>query len=147
LSTNGKNFSTIAVLIAQGFSFENHIYNWLDKPEDSGIIYYRLSLQDQDGTVEFFKIITVDFQSNGQFASVYPNPLINNKLNVFFNSPMEGFVDLKIVSLSGMTVFHKSINSDSDRISIDLNGVLEDGLYILRIASNSEILETRLIVN
>jgi hypothetical protein len=74
-SVNAKNFGKVAVVSAAGSG--DHKYNYVDRTNYGGTIYYRLKMTDlaanqTDGNYTYSKIISL--AGDGSFGAAYPNP-------------------------------------------------------------------------
>lgn len=74
-STDGRSFSTAAVLFADENKFDMKSFSYNDKVAAANY-YYRLKMVDLDGSVVYSNIIKVytDVKGNQISISVYPNP-------------------------------------------------------------------------
>jgi len=73
---------------------------------------------------------------------VYPNPVAG--LLSIRNFVMESNLSISIVDLQGKTVISMPVLDDSGQIEIDMES-LENGVYIVRLVSDSYIKETRVV--
>lgn len=117
----GNGFDKIGFVKAAGNSGAEKQYVFEDKQPFAGTNHYRLKMVDQDGHVEYSKIITL--KSDGSAGiSVYPNP-VQSKLYV------EGAgngATYQIKNTSGLVVISGRLNTES----INLSSLLS-GMYVL----------------
>ncbi|MBO2012245.1 beta strand repeat-containing protein [Hymenobacter negativus] len=75
-SVDGRTFSTIERVEAQGNSNTRHNYATLDTKPMGGLSYYRLRQVDRDGKDAYSPIVAVRFEGEHQAPSLaaYPNP-------------------------------------------------------------------------
>jgi len=83
----------------------------------------------------------------GKTVNIYPNPLSTNNLNVdltgFENS---AFVQVKIITLSGQTVYQKYLNN-TNHLEINTLNLLNKSVYIISVESGQTKIVKKLIVN
>lgn len=70
---DGKNFSSIGQVIAEGNSNTLQSYQFEDRQAVSGSNYYRLKIMDEDGQFEYSKTIEITVK-NELGITIYPNP-------------------------------------------------------------------------
>ena len=67
-------------------------------------------------------------------VSVYPNPVINNQINVTTNRDIQS---IKILTIVGSVVLDREYEAGTTNIQLDLNK-LSKGLYLLKIKFDEE---------
>ena len=72
-SQDGQSFKAIGSLTAAGTSSSLHAYHFVDKAPADGQNIYRVKTVDQDGTLSFSAVVTVNFDAN-KTLGLYPNP-------------------------------------------------------------------------
>jgi hypothetical protein len=82
----------------------------------------------------------------GQSVKAYPNPLNQNLLSI----DLAGFedledIDITITNLQGQTVYKNNIQN-SNNISINTNGLLNNSIYFVTVKSGKTVTTTKLIV-
>jgi hypothetical protein len=102
-------------------------YSYTDEYPPNGMSYYRLQLQNENGTVEYSDIRSVD-QQNENGVSVFPNPA-TSYLNVH---PKNSIHSITIKDIQGRTLRSFIPNNSSENISIDVSR-LSSGLYLLQV--------------
>jgi hypothetical protein len=155
-STNARLFSTIATLKAKGNSQTPTQYDWLDKNLPSNlhsVFYYRLKTTEQDGSVSYSVIRSVEFDhKNDAFqADVFPNPSQNG---VFYaklsgNLPSESPIEITIHDYFGRRVFHsiKTIMALDAPVTINLGNQLGEGVYILDIKNEQQVFVKKIVIS
>ncbi|HEX4371906.1 MAG TPA: T9SS type A sorting domain-containing protein [Puia sp.] len=102
-------------------------YSYTDEYPLNGMNYYRLQLQNKNGTVDYSYIQSVD-QQNENYLSVYPNPT-SSYLNIQSKNNMHS---ITIKDLQGRMLKSFNTNNSSENISINVSG-LAPGLYLLQV--------------
>jgi hypothetical protein len=107
-SIDGIGFETIGIENDLG----KKLYSFTDVGPKIGNNYYRLKLVDQDGTLDYSKIIAENYLSK-KAVSIFPNPVINNKVEVFGKYIPQ---DLAITDISGKKINFKKVASGEKTI-------------------------------
>ena len=143
-STNGKDFKTIAVLIAtEKFTTEN--YTYADTAISSDKIMYRLRILIKSSQNDFYsRIILVQskMKLDGNIR-IMENP-VRDKLYFNYNSTKVQEADIKIYSLTGKVLFNQKISGfkGNNLITIPLSSGFVPGMYVLEV--NTDIINQTL---
>ncbi|WP_147303070.1 T9SS type A sorting domain-containing protein [Marinoscillum furvescens] len=73
-SADGVSFAEIAQVSGKGTTSEISAYSYTDRVAQPGVVYYRLSQTDFDGTQEVLGVVSARSTSNHQL-SIAPNPI------------------------------------------------------------------------
>jgi hypothetical protein len=135
-STDGKNFSAIATVEANGFKGTSE-YSSTDNAS-AGTTYYRLKIVNQDNSVSYSKVVTVKGQDENVEIKVLNNPATTN-LNVTYKSSNQVNTTLKVYAVSGAQVYQAKLNASAgtNNISVPVQH-LQNGSYVLVIDSVQE---------
>jgi len=143
-STNGKDFKTIAVLIAtEKFTTEN--YTYADTAISSDKIMYRLRILIKSSQNDFYsRIILVQSKIKlDDNIRIMENP-VRDKLFFNYNSTKVQEADIKIYSLTGKVLVNQKISGfkGNNLITIPLSSGFVPGMYILEV--NTDIISQTL---
>ena len=143
-SLNGKDFTTIGKLKANGASYNEYEFtdNQLPTTNDQLTLYYRIISIDKDGTPGYSDIKTINYKPqtvNG--FSLYPNPvLLNSRINI----ECKGAKELLIIDYLGKEVFADKTNRNS--YIIHLKSFIK-GIYVVKVVTtNGEVKTQKLVV-
>lgn len=133
-SQDGKKWSNIGNVAADGEKASNTNYSFTDKIPTDGENLYRLKMVDKDGTFAYSRIQSLDFGSS----------------IVFFPNPVKGWLKVKGVASGKFQLLNASGNTIqySNHIpaeGIDMNG-LSSGIYVVRIIHDDGSLITKKVV-
>ena len=133
-STDGKDFKTIAVLLAtEKFGTEN--YTYADTAIGADTIMYRLRILNKSLHDFYSRIIVVRSKltaDNG--VRIMGNP-VKDKLFFNYGSTKAQQADIKIYSLTGKILFNQEVNTfkGNNLITIPLSSGFAPGMYVLEI--------------
>lgn len=138
-SYDGKDFVTVATEPARGGSLAE-TYQYTDKHDRSGLIYYRIRQIDQDQKFAYSPLRSVRAEIN-QKMRVYPTA-VSDYTTVFSDKEME--VQVSIVNTQGAIVKQFGLMIPQGDQTISLHN-LAAGVYWIKI-ENAEVSETFRIV-
>jgi hypothetical protein len=148
-SVNGKTYSDIATVSANGNTKNKMEYAYSDNISNlkAEVIYYRLRLVDIDGKTDYSPVrIIRAAKQNEMNVFAYPNPA-GGELKITVPQTMQG-KELKIELYNGSGQLIKSkkavIASQIETIS---TSDLKVGFYVLRIATDTERFQSKIIKN
>jgi uncharacterized delta-60 repeat protein len=144
-SSDGKTYNAIGEVTAAGNSTTTRNYFFADgSPFMSANNYYRLVMQDIDGTYKYSKVLIVKF--TGQLTTniqAFPNPA-KDILQVQLPGGLVGKIGLQIIDFGGRVVKTNTLASDGNALttSFDVSS-LQSGIYILKAQAGSTVIVTR----
>ncbi len=133
-SDDGLNFKKIGTQKANNAPSE---YIFIDNEISSAIIYYRLNINETDGSSYYSKIVTVEGDKKDfSLTKLFPNPA-DKLLNVEWQSTDNLSVHIFLTDLLGRIIFTNSSDSHSGINQLPLNtDNLPSGFYFLNIEHN-----------
>ena len=143
-SYDGAEYKPIGTLPGSGTTRETEVYYFNDYPAYSGIIYYRLSQTDFDGTSETFPVIGVNYESRQQNIQVFPNPVAGKTFTLLLPANHKGKVLISIYSLTGTLVFRQAYDNPANRLLIDMGQQQPAGIYLLQVDTQTGSYKTKL---
>ncbi|MCU7547510.1 T9SS type A sorting domain-containing protein [Chitinophagaceae bacterium LB-8] len=146
-SFDGKTYQTIAVVTNADPNATQKAYSYGDGsvPADAQKVFYRIRAV-MDGS----EFTSTPLQLQLPYSlklSVYPNPAFQ-KAQISIFSDKQQNVDLSIVSAAGKTVYWKSVaaRKGENVINLDDIGAWTPGMYIVRIASLTDVKWQKIII-
>jgi trimeric autotransporter adhesin len=137
-SSNGKNFSSIAVLTVMNSDVpENQHYTDYNS---SSTNYYRLKLTYADGRVQYSNVIVFNNKlATGHGFKVYPN-IIQSDANISLTADKKQQAILKLYDFSGRMIKQQSLQVEQGNNSLHLDDLssLVRGNYIMVLNMGSE---------
>ncbi len=131
-SFDGVTFEEVYVQFGAGTTSEIQEYAFTDYVEHSGIVYYKLTQTDYDGTTKVSKIIAVETCS--EISSFV---ISKNGIEVSFLNPNETHV-VVITSLMGQILYTKSFSGVYEAY-IETSNMFTKGLYVVSVYTSTQI--------
>lgn len=138
-STDGANFTQVAIVNAQDNSNTIINYQMIDNFPNDGINYYRLKMVDNDGTFQYSNTITVNFKSTFRGGvAIVSTVSYNNRFEISISSPKEQDAVYAIYDAAGRVIYTSTIKLQEGLNGINKNMVLSDAMYYFKIATADE---------
>ncbi len=109
-------------------------YTAYDEAPLIGKGYYRLKAVDIDGSVEYFKIKSVNY-SGGRKFRIYPNPTNGSSIKYTINFEPSPYDRVVLVDAVGNELFSAAVTATENKLISDK--VLPSGAYLLRYISST----------
>ena len=100
-STDGRSFIEIGSVLPEVFSN----YSFTDRYPFSNDNFYRIKALSIGGMVQYSSIVKITADETDPSISVYPNPLVNNSVNIRFLNQASGKYSFKIINNIGQLIF------------------------------------------
>lgn len=144
-SSNGIGFTSIGKESASGNSKNLIRYSFTDELPLEGRNYYRLKTVDYDGSFEYSKIISANWDTP-KIVNVYPNPSLGTNISFKTNfSPQENDKIIVMNSVGNEVAKIDATRFDSE---ITFNSTLKPGIYFVKyVSSNFEKIIRVSVVN
>lgn len=132
-STDNEHFDDLGSLPAAGHAEFRTDYLLTDPDPQDGANYYRLRQVDLDGTIKHSQTVVGFLDREQSPVHLFPNPA-QDKLNVIFNSAMEGTAVVTLTDASGRPVLRHGTTAHRGQCNtaIQLDQV-SNGLYAVDI--------------
>lgn len=146
---DGHNFTTIQWLDARGNNTGSITYGYSDEAVTLGkTYYYRLKMQDLDGTYEYSNVISTKINGQRPVVEVYPNPAFN-ETTIAFEHFLSESVSTVITIYDNMGRKLQGIQHQTtignNKINIDVND-LDSGIYTITLAQGEYRTIQKLVV-
>lgn len=144
-STDGTSFTELKNLINSSLNdIENYSYNHLIALPK---MFYRIKGQlKQGGRIKYSNTLLLRSDAKQQLITVYPNPVVNNQINIkLFENPTT-WVDVTIYDLIGAKVYYNRFNNLSSSISFRVPATFaRDTHYIVEVQYGATIVREQII--
>jgi hypothetical protein len=144
-SIDGKNFEEIGRKNPQGPS----TYNFTDLRPVSGTNYYRIKTIDNDGSIGYSPVRSLQFTDAISSMNVFPNPFVSN-LGVELNASKAGVAQITIMDVTGRKVLmsvNSNVKNGKNFIQLPQADDLATGSYLLKVEFAGDIVWTKLVKN
>lgn len=131
-SSDAFKFNILDKITAKGNSSTPTNYNFSHFNPINGINYYRLKLVDKNGKYDYSEIRKIDFSSKLSSTNIYPNPIIDGKLNIDLGEEINEAIDFSIADMQGKIVKRGLLVNRQQTIQV--NDLLQ-GTYVLKVGS------------
>ena len=143
-----RNFAPIAWLQPTEGAYYHKQYSYIDRMPVPGLLYYRISVEDEEGSVEYSNVSSVAYEVDGTIGlHVFPNPLTTSEVSVTvygIDVPLSG--TLAIYSPDGRLVNQQTVSiGPGEVIRMTIENRLS-GPYVVRFISGNKNLYTVLLV-
>lgn len=138
-SANGIQFSAVGNVASTGNSSTSTTYNLFDATPLNGANFYRIKMIDKNGQAIYSKIVKVNVGIVKQSVTVFPNPVVNDYVEIQLNNLKAGDYTLRLSNASGQVIATKMIShaGGSASANIEMKQAAK-GIYQLVISNNNE---------
>jgi len=129
-STDGSHFSTIGTVAATGNNAATR-YSKIDEHPAAGNNFYRIKSIGRSGQAQYSQTVKVAVGNTKAAISVYPNPLLNNTINLQFSNQPAGKYEIRLINNNGQLVYNTNIHITSNNMAqaIEVPQQLVKGIY------------------
>jgi hypothetical protein len=131
--TDNGNFTAIGQVAARGQG--NGYYNYNDAFVMEGKVFYRLKMEDIDGSFTYSYTVTLSVDQSGATSKVFPNPT-NDKVFVQISDNNLLHTQARLLDVNGKLIYAFTINDWQQ--PVNLSGQ-PSGIYMVQL-KNGEIL-------
>lgn len=141
-STDGSRFATIGAVAATGAG----AYNFTDRNLSGNVNYYRLKLVNGNGSFTYSPVVLLKGSNSLTINLVKPNPFVN-EVELQIGLARNETIGMLLLDERGKQVLQKQTVASAGNNVITLSnlGCLAKGVYLLRIATGTEVLQQKLV--
>ena len=139
-STDGNSFLPVANIDATGAAAGSD-YEWRHDINFNGYLYYRLAIENTDGSRNYSNIVRVKAGSNLP-VSIFSNLVSNGTLRLEIYEPV---TELQLINATGGTIFRKSLQSAIGVQNISLPHV-PAGIYFVWVKGRDISFRERIVI-
>lgn len=137
-SIDGSDWSTIGTVAGDNTAAENH-FTFIDENPSRGANYYRLTIQNTDGTYTYSPVRSI-MLSSIKGINVFPNPT-TNVINVSFGNTGSELA-VRLINQAGQILQSVgSGNTNGSVISMNVHNYAS-GVYIIQVVGENKVLQT-----
>ncbi len=138
-SSDSKSFETLGRV---DFNNESMAYTFVDEKPSEGLNYYRLQLNDLDGTQKYSKIISENFTFDGDYFDV-ENPVKGNMIHIFSNIA-EPKIELRDMNGRLISDSVSTIGNNEYQITV---GRKTSGLMMIKAKGKNQVFTKKILLN
>ena len=136
-STDGNVFKPIVTKFPSANNGVLVLYDYLDENAGTGELFYRIRMQDTDSNIQYSNVVKLDALQQMPAFSVYPNPVADRNIRIYFSHIPEGRYILQLINAAGQQVYQTTMNlSEGSQIKDwKVDHTVAAGNYHLKIVS------------
>jgi hypothetical protein len=136
-SSDGHEFSKINTDLPKANNGGAAMYNYLDMHPLAGDNFYRVKAISLGGRVQYSSIIRVAMEKTGAVVMIYPNPVVDKKINIQFSNQEKGTYVAQLINSAGQAIYNGKLKIENSNTvqSIQLNESTAAGNYQLKITA------------
>ena len=147
-STDGSNFSQVAMIFGAGESDTKKDYSYTDRnlTGRKGLVYYRLKSVDVDNKLSYssVRIIRLDEEKQGIILTTYPNPVVNElKVTIPANWQSKK-ATYEVINVNGQVSKKVESGNSSQTENINVSN-LTPGLYIVKVSCDGQAAQQKIV--
>jgi alpha-tubulin suppressor-like RCC1 family protein len=135
-------FSFVPVASVPAGDNNSNTYQYRDNYQNTGDVFYRLKMIDNDGRFTYSHIIILSDNNNNNTFSMYPNPA-GNTLLIETNSALK-ITTVQIADINGRIVFKQQAGGSSKWIA-DISS-LSPGIYIVSLCHDEKAISMKKLI-
>ncbi|MBL0358731.1 MAG: hypothetical protein IPP72_18525 [Chitinophagaceae bacterium] len=110
-SSDGEHFTAVGSRLVNNSSNGEMAYDFTDMNPYAGDYYYRIKAVSNHGVTTYSNTATVRILRNSPSMYVFPNPVVNNQVNLQISSSLPGgYYTARLLNAEGKTIASKKIN-------------------------------------
>lgn len=145
-SADGRSFESIGSVKASGMSKNTTEYKFTDNVAPEKLSYYRLMQVDQDGSVHYSTIVSVNNKKGKWLIETYPNPVVD-EMQLQVSGAEMGSMNVRIINQQGQLIRNISIQKRTEDVTTRVSlKTLPNGIYFLEVRLGETVKEIRKII-
>jgi hypothetical protein len=146
-SMNGREFASLSTVGAKRNNAGTVNYQWVDVNPGNGNNFYRIKSVSLDGEILYSAVMKVSVGNVKKDIVIYPNPVLNGKVNLQFINQPKGKYFVRLMNNSGQVIQESEINHNegSESLTFITNQRMIYGIYNLEITTPAKTHITRKI--
>jgi len=129
--STGAGFQSIGVVLGAG----EPSYSFTDVAPATGMNYYRLKMEDLDGSASYSKILSLKFGPSSFSLAAYPNPALQS-LTIRRTDASGGAATVVVMDQSGRPLIQRTM--EGKKLLLDLSGI-PGGIYLVQFRDKGHV--------
>jgi hypothetical protein len=146
-SSNSATWQHVGLVSGDGVAGV-HNYEYSDQNPLKGVSYYRLRYSGMAGAGQFSPVRSVKITTLADLVTVTPNPASGTNTNLRIDAVISGKMDVRLINMSGKTVFQNSyaVNAGINNIPLSLQSY-STGTYVVQVTTaDGDAVNIKLII-
>ena len=133
-STDGINFTEVKRITNTSLNaVESYLYT---EVKNVAKMYYKIAGRNNLGAIKYSNIIVLR-DNQQQLISVYPNPVVNNQINIKLLETPNSAVDVNILTMTGQKLYSKRFTQAGTLLSFKVPAFTANAHYVLEVVYGS----------
>lgn len=133
-SSDGKDFKPVFKIQPSNNLNAKAAYTITDANPMGGSNYYRISVAIINGHTVNSRILKAQMGFSNPGFSVYPNPVMDEKVNISLAAIQKGKYVVRLINIAGIEILQTTLNLQGDGITQQLNFPdLRAGVYVISV--------------
>lgn len=140
-SGDGQYFNLIGHTYPSGNNGGTSSYLYRDETAFSTVNFYRIKGINNNGEVQYSKIVKVEPSKFSSYIAIYPNPIIDKIINIKFYDRMKGNYFVQLTNKLGEVIYRNTLYIDQANTvkKISVGNLLASGTYQLSITKGNAL--------
>lgn len=150
-SVNGKDFTSIALVIPQSTGVNNKPYQYADVDAavrtSEQLLYYRIKLSEINGTITYSKVMQAKNSLPLTGLTLTPNP-VADLATLYFHADDQAAITVQVFDLKGKSVWRKQYSGIVGMNMLPMNNLqtLPDGIYLVNVSNGKQVEFVKMLV-
>lgn len=131
-SNDGNRYANAGIIKAAGNSATTRYYSFTHNFPIAGNNYYRLKMNDEDGSFSYSPVINLRMNNQEMGLSIYPNPVVSDHFYVNTSSNTSLPLGYMIINADGKTIQRGTITTHGQKIKLQ---TLDKGNYFIQLSN------------
>ncbi len=145
-SQNGTDWEKIGHVTA--LRTNNSSYEWIDPTPHKGTSYYRLKLVDNNSSLKYSSIQSVQLRKIIAETIISPNPATDKATLLFKAEALGEIAHIRIANYQGAQVYYKKVKvvAGDNLVDIPLQSSWAGGTYLVSLVIGNDVMNSKLII-
>lgn len=147
-SADGIHFSSIAEKEAGSNGTVLYKYGIVDNHPIKGYNYYRIKYTGGTGDIHYSIVVKINYATTVSSITVFPNPVENNIINLWFTNCAAGKYRAQLLNGSGQLVYETNVTINDGNYKTVITPLvhLASGNYLLELNDGSSLISKKIMV-
>jgi len=149
-SFSGTDYNVAGMVLSYGTPASTAQYEFPDNVAavNSNLLYYRLKMIDNDGRFYYSPVVIIRKENIQQAGiSVFPNPVVENVVQLKISSSSRNTISIRIIDLNGKILSEqvRPVIDGNNSLAVDLP-LLKSGVYTMQVITREKTMNAKFAV-